>query len=162
MLEKTGIPTENMIKQAFPSEKRMLEGPVAVIECYQSIPCNPCQAVCKYNAIHIGEDINNMPVLDEEKCIGCGLCISKCPGLSIMVVDASKENDAIYIKIPYEFLPLPKIGSVVKGLDRGGNYITDVKVVNVLNPKSYDRTPVITIEADKRFIYILRNIRVEG
>ncbi|HBB28459.1 MAG TPA: 4Fe-4S ferredoxin [Clostridiales bacterium] len=161
MLEKTGIPTKEMIMGVFPSIDKINKGPVAVVECYQNIPCNPCQTACKFNAIYIGDDINNLPELNEDNCTGCGICLSKCPGLSIMVVDGSKSQESVLVKIPYEFLPLPTVGNTVQGLDRTGEHIADVKVVNVLNPKSFDRTPVITIEVDRKYLYDIRNIRVE-
>lgn len=161
MLQKTGVPTNEMVRDVFPSIERINLGPVAVVECYQNIPCNPCQTACRFNAIHVGEDINNIPKLNEENCSGCGVCLSKCPGLAIMVVDGSKSNETVQFKIPYEFYPLPEVGSVVKGLDRKGEYITDAKVISVINPKSYDRTPVITLEVDRQFLYDFRNIKVE-
>lgn len=162
MLEKTGIPTEEMIKEVFPSINRINKGPVAVIECYQKIPCNPCVTACKFNAINIGDDINNLPKLDREKCTGCGMCVSKCPGLSIMIIDGSKSINTILFKIPYEFIPLPEEGKTVKGLNRKGEHITDAKVLKVQNPKSFDRTPVITLEVDRKYLYKFRNIKVEG
>ena len=160
MFEKTGIPSNEMVMGKFPSIDRINKGPVAVVECYKEIPCNPCQTACKFDAIRVGEDINNIPSLNSDNCTGCAICLSKCPGLAIMVVDGSKSETTVQIKIPYEFLPLPAPGDVVKGLNREGKYITDVKVINVLNPKSFDRTPVVTIESDREFLYELRNIRV--
>lgn len=162
MFEKTGIPSKEMIMGKFPSLYRINKGAVAVVECYKEIPCNPCQTACKFGAIIIGEDINNIPNVYEDNCTGCALCLSKCPGLAIMIVDGSKLKDAIEVRLPYEFLPLPKEGQVVKGLNRAGEYITDVKVLKVLNPKSFDRTPIITIEVDRKFLYEIRNIKVEG
>lgn len=161
MFEKTGIPSMEMIMEKFPSIERINKGAVAVIECYKEIPCNPCETACKFDAIKVGEDINNIPRLNSGNCTGCGICLSKCPGLAIMIVDGSKSETTVEVKIPYEFLPLPKEGQIVKGLDREGKYITDVKVLKVLNPKSFDRTPVIMIEADRKFLYEIRNIRVE-
>ena len=32
--------------QKLPSKERYEKGPVAVIECVQEIPCNPCEAAC--------------------------------------------------------------------------------------------------------------------
>lgn len=160
MFEKTGIPSKEMVMGKFPPIDRINKGPVAVVECYKEIPCNPCQTACKFDAIKVGEDINNIPALNSENCTGCAICLSKCPGLAIMVVDGSKSETTVQIKIPYEFLPLPNAGDVVKGLNREGQYVTDVKVINVLNPKSFDRTPVVTIEADRKFLYELRNIKV--
>lgn len=162
MFEKTGIPSKEMVKDKFPAIERINKGPVAVIECYREIPCNPCQDACRFKAINVGEDINNIPALNSDNCTGCAICLSKCPGLAIMVVDGSRSDETVLIKIPYEFLPLPEAGDIVKGLDREGRYIADVKVLNVLNPKSFDRTPVITIEADRKYLYELRNIKVEA
>lgn len=162
MFEKTGIPSKEMVMGKFPTIDRINKGPVAVVECYKEIPCNPCQTACKFNAINVGEDINNIPVLNSDNCTGCAICLSKCPGLAIMVVDGSKSEETVQMKIPYEFLPLPREGDMVKGLDREGRYIADVKVLNILNPKSFDRTPVITIEINRKYLYDLRNIKVEA
>ena len=162
MFEKTGITSTEMIIKKFPPIDRINKGAVAVIECYKEIPCNPCETACKLDAIKVGEDINNIPEARFENCTGCAICLSKCPGLAIMIVDGSKSESTVEVKIPYEFLPLPKEGQIVKGLNREGNYITDVKVLKILNPKSFDRTPVITIEVDRKFLYEIRNIRVEG
>lgn len=161
MFENTGIPSKEMIMEKFPSIDRINKGPVAVVECYKKIPCNPCQTACKFDAIRIGEDINNIPEVCSDNCTGCAICLSKCPGLAIMIVDGSKSRDKVEIRIPYEFLPLPAVGDIVKALDREGKYLADVKVIKVMNPKSFDRTPVVTFEIDREFLYDARNIKVE-
>ncbi|OQB22788.1 MAG: ferredoxin [Firmicutes bacterium ADurb.Bin182] len=161
MFEQTGIPERDMIIEKFPPVERIDRGPVAIVECYKRIPCNPCETACRFNAIRVGEDINNIPVTDHEACTGCKVCISKCPGLAIMAVDGSKSKETVEISLPYEFLPLPQKGDQVSALDRAGNFVARVRVVSVLNPKSFDRTPVITIEADRKHMYDIRNIRTE-
>lgn len=161
MFEKTGIPNVEIIMEKFPPIDRINKSGVAVIECYKEIPCNPCQTACKFDAIRVGEDINKIPKLNYENCTACAICLSKCPGLAIMIVDGSKSEDTVEVKIPYEFLPLPQEGQIVKGLDREGKYISDVKIIKVLNPKTFDRTPVITIEVDRKLLYQIRNIKVE-
>lgn len=161
MLKETGIPTLEDIKSVFPDEERINKGPVAVIECYQRIPCNPCATSCNRNAIQDFIDINDTPVIEDINCNGCGICISACPGLAIMVIDGGYSEKEALFKIPYEFIPIPKEGDIVKGLNRAGKYITDVKVVKVQNPKAFDKTPVIHVAVDKKFLYDFRNIRVE-
>lgn len=161
MFEKTGIPSKEMVMDKFPSIDRINKGPVAVVECYKEIPCNPCQTACKFDAIIVGDDINNIPEVIRENCTGCAICLSRCPGLAIMIVDGSKSEDTVQIRIPYEFLPLPQEGSTVKAMDREGNYLTDVKVLKVLNPKSFDRTPIVTFEIDREYMYDVRNIKPE-
>lgn len=162
MLAVTGIPTSEEIDKVFPSEDRLNSGPVVVVECYQSIPCNPCYTACNTGAIKEFDDINDLPKVDHSLCNGCTLCVSNCPGLAIMVVDMTYSQEEALLKIPYEFLPLPKVGDVVKGLDRGGNAICDVKVVKVINSKALDKTPIISIAVKKNFVKLVRNIWMEG
>ena len=161
MLKKTGVPTKDQVMAEFPDESRINEGPVVVIECFTEIPCNPCTIACKFDAIHIGEDINKRPKVTEKNCIGCSVCLSKCPGLAIMLVDGSKSEEYVHMTIPYEFYPLPEEGDLVEGLDREGKYLEDVKILKVANPKSYDRTPLIKVEVSRKYMYDFRNIRLE-
>ncbi len=159
---KTGIASREMVMNRFPAEERIDSGPVAVIECYMKIPCNPCETACRFNAIHIGEDINNIPEIDVSKCTGCSVCLSKCPGLSIVIVDGSRdpEKKTVEMRMPYEFLPLPKKGDIVDAVDRSGKFVTKASVVSVINPPSFDKTPVVSISFDRQFMYDVRNIKL--
>ncbi|MBR3383197.1 MAG: 4Fe-4S ferredoxin [Clostridia bacterium] len=159
MFEKTGIATRAMVVEKFPPMERINRGPVAVVECYQKIPCNPCQTACPFGAIRIGEDINEIPCRDENICTGCGVCVAKCPGLSIMIVDGSKSDTTVQFRIPYEFLPLPEAGEEVVGLDRAGQPICSARVIKVMAPPSFDRTPVVTLEVGREYLYDFRNFR---
>ncbi len=160
MLEKTGVPMIEDIDRVFPSKERLEKGPVAVIECFQNIPCNPCYTACNRGGILEFDDINDLPKMDREKCNGCGLCISKCPGLSIMVIDATYSDKSVLMKIPYEFSPLPQEGQVVRALDREGKYVCDAKVIKVLNSKALDKTPIISFAFPKEYIKVVRNIEL--
>ena len=50
----------------------------AVMDACKSgcIGCTLCVKQCEYNAIVMD---NNIPVIDYEKCTGCGKCAEKCP-----------------------------------------------------------------------------------
>ena len=161
MLETNGVATEEQIMETFPSMDTINKGPVAVIECFQKIPCNPCVTSCPFNAIDMGHDINNLPLVSSEKCTGCGICLGECPGLAIMIVDGSKSEEYLRMSIPYEMLPLPQKDQMVKGLDREGNYLCHVRVIKVLDLKSFDRTLVVTLEVPRDLVYKFRNIEVE-
>lgn len=161
MLENTGIPTIEDLNEVFPSEDRLKKGPVVIIECFQRIPCNPCYTACNYNAIKEFEDINELPNVDHELCNGCGLCVSNCPGLAIMILDMTYKEDKALIKLPYEFFPLPKENEMVITLDREGKVVAEGKVIRVLNNKKLDKTPIISIEVDKNHAKRVRHFRLK-
>jgi len=127
---------------------------VAVIECVQEIPCNPCVAICPFQAISM-DGINGIPIVDFNKCTGCKQCVSICPGLAIFIIK-TKDNKA-HITIPYEFLPVPAKGDIVTALDREGKERGEGKVIQILKR---GKTSVITIEADKKLAMNIRNIKV--
>ena len=142
-----GYPSLEEIKQAngWPSEERFAKGPVAIIECVQEIPCNPCEGACRAKAVQLGNPITNLPRVDFDKCNGCRMCVPACSGLAIFVVDKSYGETEATVSFPYEFVPLPEKGDVVNGLNRAGEYICKATVAQVLNPKAFDHTAVVTL-----------------
>jgi len=156
-----GIPTEEEFWKCpgVPTKERMLKGPVAVIECFQEIPCNVCEGACPFGAIKVGHPITNLPRLDENKCKGCKLCITKCPGLCIFVIDLSSKDKA-RLSLPYEFLPVPVIGEEVEALDRWGSNVTKGRVTEVLYNEKFDKTYIVTISLPKEYALEVRAIKV--
>lgn len=148
---QNGYPSMEELKEfnRLPSEERYKKGPVAVIECIQNIPCNPCQAACRFQAIHVGTPIINLPQLDEEKCVGCGACIAHCSGLAIFVVDKTYNDTQATVSFPHEYLPLPQKGDKVKAVNRAGEVVCEAEVLRVVNTKANDCTPVITVIISK-------------
>ena len=98
-------PEEVRCLPALPTWERICQGPVAVIECVQDIPCDPCTTTCRFSAITIGGDITDLPMLDASKCTGCGNCVFGCPGLAIFIVDGSPEGQLGKVSFPHEYLP---------------------------------------------------------
>ena len=149
--EKTGVVDISQLKM--PNEKQLKKG-VAITECLQPIPCNPCKEVCPTDAIKM-ENINDPPDIDYDKCIGCALCVEVCPGLAMFVVRV--RDDKAMISLPYEMLPMPERGQIVKALDREGKIVGNAVVKAI----KHGRTNVITIEVDKNLAMVVRNIKVE-
>ena len=85
MLIQTGIPDKEAIEAVTPDETRFLKGAVAIAECFQKIPCNPCTKACVKKAIHIEPDINETPKIDFDVCNGCGACMLKCPLVKVEI-----------------------------------------------------------------------------
>jgi Fe-S-cluster-containing hydrogenase component 2 len=167
MIEKTGVlyqgfPSEEELSKSpgVPGDERVKRGPVAFIECVQEIPCNPCEEACPQGAIKVGKPITNLPKLDQEKCMGCGMCIAACPGLAIFVVNGAK--DKAEISFPYEYYPLPEKGQEVDCVNRSGKTVTKGVVLRVVKPPKYDQTAVVTVEVPKEYLKSVRSIRRLG
>jgi Fe-S-cluster-containing hydrogenase component 2 len=145
-----------------PSEERLAKGPVAVIECLEGIPCNPCETACVKKCIYIGEDITNLPVFDSEKCIGCGICVASCPGQAIFIEDASIGNEEAMSSFPYEYFPLPQKGSKVTCVNRQGHAVCKGIIERIVQIPKYDHTAVVTVRIPVRFVHEVRSISGES
>jgi len=160
MITDDGIPTKDDLAGVAPSGERIAKDPVAVIECFQKIPCNPCVKVCKRGAITMPGDINDLPSLDAELCNGCGLCITLCPGLAIFVVDKTWSDERAIVKLPYEYVPVPQAGQVVAGLDRAGRELGRFEVIKVTSGGKKNMTRVITLAVPQDLAMEVRGIRI--
>lgn len=156
----TGVPTEAELKHApgIPVSAEIRPGGTAWIECLQTIACNPCEANCPVGAISIGPKIASLPRLDPEKCIGCGTCVTKCPGLAISVIAFRKDSGTTVLSIPYEYFPLPETGSTVHAVDRAGQYVCDAQVLRVLPRDERRSTCVIKISFPEKYAYQVKSI----
>ncbi len=163
-LKENGYLTIDELKESgqYINEDRFAKGPIAIAECTQEIPCNPCEPACKFGAITVGEPITNLPKVDADKCIGCGICVAQCPGLAIFVLDKTFGDDIGTVSFPYEYNPLPEVGETAQAVDRMGNFVTKCKVEKVADLKSFDRTPVVTISVPKEYVEVVRGIKRKG
>ncbi|ADY12942.1 NADH-quinone oxidoreductase subunit I [Sphaerochaeta globosa] len=120
-----------------------MKHPVAVIECIEAIPCNPCETACPVHAITVGSEITNLPVIDIEKCTGCGLCVAACPGLAIYLKQKNYTTDLSFIAFPFEYVPLPEAGQTVNMVNRYGQVVCEGTVIKVVTIKRFNRTAII-------------------
>jgi Fe-S-cluster-containing hydrogenase component 2 len=134
----------------YPSEDRLSEGSVVVIECIEKIPCNPCETVCPKSSIKVGSPITNLPSFNNI-CTGCGKCIVVCPGLAIFMINRNYSDKEATITIPYEILPLPTKGDKIQGLNRQGIPVCEGKIVKVDSNKNFHKTNLVTIAVPKKF-----------
>jgi len=158
MIEKTGSASFETYIMEFPKDKTILNSPKAIIECYKEIPCNPCETSCPFSAITIGPNINQRPLIDFDKCTGCTICASVCPGLAISI--RAFKGERATLTFPYEFLPKPKKGAHVNVVDREGSVITQGKVLKVSETKRSNKTAMITLEVNKTYLYDAAGIEV--
>ena len=161
---KTGFLTNEELKKGpgVPTAARRRKGPVATIECLEDIPCNPCESSCNYDAIIVGEDITNLPHLNEDKCVACQTCVYICPGQAIFMIDESLADNRSTVMMPYEYRPLPEKEEIVTALDRAGQKLGDAKVIRVRQTKKMDQTATVTIEVPNDWSMQARSIRLKG
>lgn len=159
MLEQTGVAGKDLIERIIPSPERLAKGPAVVIECFQQIPCNPCVGACARGAIQPMQDINDTPSVDYDRCNGCGLCISACPGLAIFVVDMNHGPHSALVKMPYEFRPLPAHDSLVTLLNREGLPVGQGRVQAADLKPHQNRTAVVSVVVPKEAVMEVRSIR---
>ena len=162
MLTETGIPTKEDLSAVAPPQARFAKGPVAVVECFHEIPCDPCVDACNVHAITKEKDINDLPKIDFDKCTGCGLCIAKCPGLAVFVVDKTYSSTHAVVQIPYEYIPVPEKGQYACGLNRAGEEMGWFEVVRVIPGGAKNKTVVLWLAVPQELAMEVRNIRVGG
>ena len=124
-----------------PNKKR----DIALIECMEEIPCDPCVAACKAGAI-TKTSLTSCPTIDEEKCTGCKVCVAACSGQAIFLQDKNYMADFTTISFPYEYRPLPIKGQIVTATDRFGAAICQAEVLEVQETKIFNKTAVITLK----------------
>jgi len=129
-----------------------------VIECPEKIPCDPCVNACPQDAISIPGTLIELPEVDYDKCTGCLLCIPRCPGLAIFVIDETPDDHAI-LYIPYELLPRPKKGDTAIGLDKEGKEQCEVTITKVIDAKKFDHCAVVGFTVPKDLINTIRFIK---
>ena len=160
-LKITGAPSLAELKAAasYPDEAAIQKGAIAIVECIECIPCNPCESACPVGAIRIGKPITRLPLVDYALCIGCGRCVSSCPGLAILVKNAAESDALASVTFPYEYLPLPAVGSDVCMVDRHGAPVCGGTVKRVSTGANNQRTAVITAMFEKRFYHEVVSIQ---
>jgi len=147
---------DERVLHILPDIDRRKKGPYALFECFQPIPCNPCYTVCKFGAVKPLDNINDLPQTYFDKCTGCGMCITVCPGLAVFVIDETYSETETMIKIPYEFFPLPVIGNIVDAVNRNGQIVGKAKIVNVVT--YHNKTSVISFIVEDKLAHVVRGI----
>jgi Fe-S-cluster-containing hydrogenase component 2 len=160
---EAGVITLEKLKEipGCPKEIDFAKGPIAVIECDQDIPCNPCEDICENNAIKVGIPITNLPILDVKKCEGCIKCIRICPGLCIFVIHRDYTDKTSLIYIPYELSPLPEKGIKVDILNRKGEKICKGIIKKVIKATNYNSTAIVAMEIPKKYYNDARHFEFE-
>ncbi|MBW3022151.1 ribosome biogenesis/translation initiation ATPase RLI [Candidatus Woesearchaeota archaeon] len=117
---------------------------IAIVEklkCQNKVNCPfICGGVCPVNrsgkeCIIVGED--NKPIINEELCIGCGICVRKCPFDALKIINLPEAWDKAPIHrygrngFHLYSLPIPMFGKVVGIVGKNGiGKSTAVKILS--------------------------------
>ncbi|MGC8970054.1 MAG: ribosome biogenesis/translation initiation ATPase RLI [Conexivisphaera sp.] len=116
---------------------------IAVIDRELCLPkkCgHECQRFCPpqltgHKVVEFGED--GYPIINEQLCIGCNICVRKCPFSAITIVNLAEEPDEspVHQYGPNAFrlyrLPMPRRGRVVGLMGRNG--VGKTTALNILS-----------------------------
>jgi NADPH-dependent glutamate synthase beta subunit-like oxidoreductase/Pyruvate/2-oxoacid:ferredoxin oxidoreductase delta subunit/bacterioferritin-associated ferredoxin len=109
-----------------------------MIWCVETIPCNPCAVVCPRQNIRMPEngDICSRPIFQGD-CVGCGKCVSVCPGTAITLVDLrGRSAGKGRVTLPYELPGTPQVGAVLPVVTRTGAPLGHGTVVHIVDKLS--------------------------
>ncbi|QRN85187.1 (2Fe-2S)-binding protein [Clostridia bacterium] len=132
---------------------------LADIYCIEPIPCNPCETSCPFGAITIGENITNLPVVNEDLCRGCGICLAICPGLAIRLLQEEYKDGTSLVAFPYEYEPLPEKGDLVQPVDMQGKVLGEGTVIKLQKPLKDDPTRLVYVEVSREIAREVRSIK---
>ena len=59
---------------------------------YGCLGFGDCEGSCRFGAVHI---VNGLAVIDYDKCVGCGACVTACPRSVISMVPFKAEQVAV-------------------------------------------------------------------
>lgn len=135
------------------------EGPVAVIDCREEIPCNPCEEACPTGAIRVGPDICAPPRFDPRACNGCGRCVALCPGMAVFLLDRREGGDRALVTVPFEMTVKPREGDRVPVVDGEGNGLGEGKIVKVRRAGGTSPTLLVTVRVPERVALKVRGVR---
>ena len=128
-----------------------LDQPVyPLIRCVQEIPCDPCREACPEGLIKMEGSIMTIPSFSGQ-CLGCGRCVSLCPGLAINLVinDYDPSGEVALLMLPLE-IDLKQAGALpgaeVKTVDMDGAPVGSGRVVAVRQREEQDRRLLLLVE----------------
>lgn len=148
-----------------PFVPQALDQPVhPVIRCVQEIPCNPCQQACPENLISMPGSIMALPTFSGQ-CLGCGECVTVCPGLAINLVfnDYDPSGEKALLMLPFEFsLDRVPLGGEVDTVDIDGAPVGKGKVIAVRSRQSQDRRHLLMVEVPAKDKLLVAGFTMRG
>lgn len=109
--------------------------------------CGTCKSICSYDAIYMGKNISGfvIPIIDEEKCINCDMCLQSCPGKGLPKRIIEGFNDIFWGKNLSAYIGKACDEELWKNGQSGGVvsalllYLIDNKIINSAIVNDFDQ-----------------------
>ncbi len=63
---------------------------------YGCLECGECEAACRFGAISM-DSVTRLPVIDEDKCTACGVCVQTCPRGILDIVPKGPKGRRVWV-----------------------------------------------------------------
>ena len=134
-----------VIEKPYAPSKERKNKPFVQIDCLYGFACNPCAFACPHGAITKSSS-SVVPKIDFDKCIGCMICVTQCPGLAIFGYNIDKQQ--LFLPVEYEVNEGSEVFLVNNQGEKAGEGIIE-KVVLKPNKTNLVRIKATTISGDK-------------
>lgn len=135
---------------------------IASVECFEEIPCNICQTVCPTGAIQMGLTPNTKnPVLKEQLCTACGICIAACPSHSIPLIHEKEDQSLSRLTLAWRGQKAWSVGEFALLVNRKGDHLGSGRVVQISKSplETAAKTQLVEIELPTHLLWEARGIR---
>jgi hypothetical protein len=117
---------------------------------------------CPEEAIEIGRVPRSAPVLNESKCLSCGVCVNACPSNAISMLQEKPEHTMSVLVLPWRGKRPWKVGEFAIAVNRRGESLGNVRVVALPEP-SPSKVPggatLVQVEIPSHLLWEARGLK---
>jgi ferredoxin len=137
---------------------------VASVECFEEIPCRACQTACPEEAILIGRvpRLADVPILTEDKCTACGICVSACPSSAIVMLQEEPEKSVSKLVLPWRGARPWRVGEFASLLNRRGETLGSARVIKaseIADVQTSGKVQQVEVEVPTHLVWEARGLK---
>jgi ferredoxin len=138
---------------------------VASVECFEEIPCRACQTACPEEAILIGRVPRpvDVPILTEDKCTACGICVSACPSSAIVMLQEEPDKSVSKLVLPWRGARPWRVGEFASLLNRRGETLGSARVIKaseIADVQTSGKVQQVEVEVPTHLVWEARGLKM--